>query len=40
VLAFFPVAVIAQQSAGGFKLFEFILIVILEIIVCIYISKR
>ena len=25
VLAFFPVAVIAQQSAGGFKLFEFIL---------------
>lgn len=40
VIAFAPVVMIAQQSIGGVGFFEFFLILIFEIIACIYVSKR
>lgn len=40
VLPFAPIALIAQQSIGRMGIFEFLLVIILEIIACVYISKR
>ena len=40
VLAFAPIILIAQQSIGRVGFFEFILVIVFEIIACIYISKR
>lgn len=39
-LAMAPLVLIAQQSIRGIGIFEIILVVILEIIACLYISKR
>lgn len=38
-LAFVPIAVIAKQSTGGVGIFDIILLIIVEIIAIIYISK-
>lgn len=40
VLALAPIILIAQQSIGRVGFFEFILVIVFEIIACIYISKR
>lgn len=40
VLALAPIILIAQQSIGQVGFFEFILVIVFEIIACIYISKR
>lgn len=39
-LAMAPLVIIAQQSVGSVGVFELILILIIEIIACVYISKR
>lgn len=40
VLAFAPLILVAQQSIRNVGIFEIVIIVFLEIIACIYISKR
>lgn len=40
ILAFAPLIAIVRISTGGIGIFEIILIIIFEIIACVYISKR
>ena len=39
-LAFVPIGIVAKQSTGGVGIFEILLLIIIEIIAIIYISKR
>lgn len=40
VLAFAPLILVAQQSIRNVGIFEIVIIIFLEIIACVYISKR